>query len=412
MESEKKRLVDLAVRAGRKRQSPRTGFVHLFAADTAASDTIPMYENFCFAIALLRQKTAESILEAKILIERLIAFQNTEGNFPIYLHDFPRAWDGLMALRIAPLFVQIERHFGAVLGNDLRTAIKRALERALIFSAGKATEPLWEARLHALRGDGLSPFVPKTAEEWFEWLVNAQISGCPVEYDKIPYHPELQVFIGSGEKQERGEPMPCPIEWALAESSDFSRRLLRDHPEVLRASPLFPLTSAFNRVPESYALITDAEGVRILWGEDRLHSFSCPGFTLVSQEGEQLQMSLALSDPVDLGRNDCIEAALFCDIAPQTKVMIEGRKGMIFRLGERVQIQTPSLSIELSFQNQEGSGDFCGQISRANRPAEKGATGNLLYEAFDWQISLRTLRRSEGCKITVAISLDAAQRYR
>lgn len=126
----KKRLKasDLAVAAGRKRQSPRTGFVHLFAADETATDTVPIYENFCFALALFRQKTGESVLEGKELIERLLAFQTETGSFPIYLHDYPRCWDPLMPLKIASLLLILVRHFSPVLGEELREKIDRAEE--------------------------------------------------------------------------------------------------------------------------------------------------------------------------------------------------------------------------------------------------------------------------------------------
>src|SRR3990167_7288503 len=95
------RPIDLAVTAGRKRQSPRTGFVHMHP-DEAASDTIPIYENFCFVLALFRQKTAESVSEAKQLLERLLCFQTSNGNFPLYIHDYPRCWDLLLPLKLGP----------------------------------------------------------------------------------------------------------------------------------------------------------------------------------------------------------------------------------------------------------------------------------------------------------------------
>src|SRR3569832_1741282 len=81
--------LELALRAGRARQSPQTGFVHHSYENLERSaETIPVYENFCFALALFRTKTVENVLEAKNLLERLLAFQTAEW-FPLFLHDYP-----------------------------------------------------------------------------------------------------------------------------------------------------------------------------------------------------------------------------------------------------------------------------------------------------------------------------------
>src|SRR5689334_5032749 len=95
-------LVDLVVAAGRRRQSLRTRFIH-------DEELIPLYENFCFALALFRQKTAACVTEGKELIIRLLAFQAVDGNFPTYLHDFPRCFDFQMSLKIAPIFIYLLR---------------------------------------------------------------------------------------------------------------------------------------------------------------------------------------------------------------------------------------------------------------------------------------------------------------
>ncbi len=46
-----------------------------------------------FALALLRSRTTENILEAKAIVDNLLHFQLKEGpsagNFPKYLHEYP-----------------------------------------------------------------------------------------------------------------------------------------------------------------------------------------------------------------------------------------------------------------------------------------------------------------------------------
>ena len=89
IDQEKRRLIDLAIASGRRRLSDQTSFVHLsYETEGAKHDTIPLFENFCYALGLFRSKLTEDIAEGKALLERLFAFE-VEGNFPVYLHEYP-----------------------------------------------------------------------------------------------------------------------------------------------------------------------------------------------------------------------------------------------------------------------------------------------------------------------------------
>ena len=84
----------IAMSAAKKRISSQTGFIHYWRDDPYLSrqDTIPSVENFIHAYALFRTKTVEHIQEGKALLEKLLAFE-VDGNFPIYLHEFPKCAD-------------------------------------------------------------------------------------------------------------------------------------------------------------------------------------------------------------------------------------------------------------------------------------------------------------------------------
>jgi hypothetical protein len=393
-----KRVIDLALNAGRKWQSPRTGFVHLCSTDELASDTIPLFENFCFAMALFRQRSVESILEGKELVERLLAFQTPEGNFPIYLHDFPRCYDNWMCLRIAPILFQIRRHFSAVIGTEWKEKLDAAISRLLQCAGSRSRSALWEHRFLKLQGIG-SDFSPATHDEWYHWIVSEQLQSSSFSVE-IPYHPHLQAFIGGTEVQEKGEPRPVAIEWALAEKQGFPERLLRPHPAILQSALLFPIDNPKVLPSSPFAWIP--EGGRLLWrGKSKLHSFSAPG----GKWKEPEKIFFQLSGSVAIEKGDLIEAAVFCDISPETDLTIEGKKGTVFQLSDFIHICTPTLKIELRFDLIEGEGDFCGQISRANRPAQTACKGTLLYEAFDWRIAMRTLRRSPNCLIAASVKI-------
>ena len=92
--SKKTSALNLAIQASRKRISADTGFIH-----SEHREIIPTYENFCFALALLRQRLTASVLEAKELLTKLYAFQTEDGNFPIRIQEYPRTYDSHMSLK-------------------------------------------------------------------------------------------------------------------------------------------------------------------------------------------------------------------------------------------------------------------------------------------------------------------------
>lgn len=330
---------DLAVLAGQKRLSPRTGFVH-------QEELIPIYENFCYALALFRQKTKESIHSAFELVEKLLPFQASDGNFPVFLHEYPKCYDYHMGLKVAAIIT----HFHRMLSKPKWEA---ALEKALSFQPEK---PLWINRVRAIRGEPLLDFEPQTAGEWIEHLISAQIAG-QMEFH-IPYEPALHLFPLTGQ-QEQYEPRPSPIEWILAEGA-YTSRHLKDHPSQLLCAPLFP----FHCIPKPIA-----DPNRIFWQGATLHS-------LVKTE-----------------------EAVFCDRSPETEIWVKGKKATTFQLGEIVTIETPQKTIEVRFTLAQGTGDFCGHIFFANRPSQV-AKG---FEAYDWQIGVRTLRKSDDALLKIEI---------
>jgi hypothetical protein len=183
--------------------------------------------------------------------------------------------------------------------------------------------------------------------------------------------------------QEKGEPRPNPIEWLLADGR-YSPRLLCDHPHQLLCSPLFPITYE----PQSINNPT----FRLFWNGSTLHSLV--GKTLLFD----------LPEGVEMGRTDLFEAVLFTDISPEKEILVHGQKATTFRLGDPITIQTPTATIQLKFELVQGAGDFCGQIFRANRPSQIACKGPNQYEAYDWQIGMRTLRRQGPAQIRVQVA--------
>lgn len=382
-ETNQKRLIDLAVLAGKKRLSPRTHFVHLFPTDDSA-DTIPIYENFCFALALFRTRTAESITLGKSIVERLLPFQCEDGNFPVFLHEYPKAHHFHLSLKIAPILIYLLRFFSNILGS-LQPKIEQALALAL---KERPEKLLWLNRYFACMGLSLLPIDPSEfdATEWTEHLITLQLAG--EKEIQLPFDPDLNLLRVPSMIQEGFEPKPTPIEWLLAEG-DYRARHLDDHPDQLLAAPLFPI---------EYTQIKNQNPFPLYWMGQVLHSLE-PDAKNLQKKGEA-SLIYELEEAPEMGRNDLFEVLLYLNISDETEIFVNGQKATTFWLGDQVTLKTGETTIGLTFLLSQGFGDFCGGISRANRPSQKRKG----YEAYDWQIGLRTLRRSDKAQITVKVS--------
>ena len=111
-------LIDQAVTVGRTYQSPQTGFIHYHKScpNSTVHHTIPIYENALFILALFRTRLMDNIKEGQSLLAKLLHFQNKEGNFPVYLHEFPLCRDFSTG-------IQLLAPYSAAITNDTRKAI-------------------------------------------------------------------------------------------------------------------------------------------------------------------------------------------------------------------------------------------------------------------------------------------------
>lgn len=132
-----KGLGEWALAAGRFFQSEQTGYVHLYHGEAESkAQTIPLLENVLFALALLRSRLVEQVQEAKRLLKALLVFQNLQiednhGNFPVYLHEYPMCHDPALALQLLAPIYWILKHFGHILGAELKQQLEKAAHLAL-----------------------------------------------------------------------------------------------------------------------------------------------------------------------------------------------------------------------------------------------------------------------------------------
>lgn len=135
-----RQLIEMAIRSGRKKQSAQTGYIHYChqAAEEDKHDPIPIQENILFALALLRSRISENVLEAKALIEGLLHFQVHEGaspgNFPRYVHEYPACKQRLLGANLLPPLYWILKSFHHVLGSNVKARLESALLKLAEFS--------------------------------------------------------------------------------------------------------------------------------------------------------------------------------------------------------------------------------------------------------------------------------------
>ncbi|HEX2579491.1 MAG TPA: hypothetical protein VHK67_03715 [Rhabdochlamydiaceae bacterium] len=359
------KAIELALKAGRKRQSELTRFVHYCPEyPEKSSETIPTYENFCFALTLLRSRIAENILEAKAVLEKLLAFQ-VNGEFPVYLHEYPLCRYAGLKSKLTPVIFFILRDFHSVLGEKLRL------------------------QLQAVQGSLEEIVSPESPEEWAEFLILSQIT----EQDKTPalkhWDSSCLSFIGP-QRQERGEPALTLYDLFLGEwGGKYSMRALQDHPAHLRASLVYP------------AQITTTAPVQSLqrqfWGSGSpTHSSQLTTQGILTENEEGFHIILPEKDV-----QDEIEIAYFYNLHPDTIVTINHQKATSFQLGDAIQIVSKERQIELSFRVISGEGKFWGHLYRANRPGQLCCKGEDKHEAFDGVIGLRTIKRNSQVEVSL-----------
>lgn len=135
-----KLCIERALAAGRMLQSKETGFLH-YNPQMKTSVAIPVYENALFILALFRSRMIAQVQEGKELLKKLLFFQNEEGAFPRYLHEYPFCLEWAAGVRLLAPFYWMMQKFGFILGQELRDRLREAVIRLLSFLKGKKKFP-------------------------------------------------------------------------------------------------------------------------------------------------------------------------------------------------------------------------------------------------------------------------------
>lgn len=154
--------------------------------------------------------------------------------------------------------------------------------------------------------------------------------------------------------------------------------------------------------------------LRLIWGSQKLvHTFVCQGgnskqTTLVNRaDGVDFYFVLGEQPPVD-DREKSREAIFYFDAFEGQQITVEDQKTTTFQLGEHVNIVSDSFNIQVQFELVEGDGAFFGHLMKGNRPSQLANKGENRYQSYDWQLFMRTLRRSDHCLLKASVSYRQA----
>lgn len=485
-------LIKLAITTGRANQSPQTGYIQ-YCYDTleeGVQDTIPLMENVLFALALLRTEDSGYRQEANELLTNLLAFQNTsddatKGNFPVYLHEYPKCKDPFLGAQLLVPFYWIlkteQENLTPLLTIKLTTAARSLLNYSLkvlnidstpfqsairLAAAAQAFGILWNDTALTQQGEQLLKELNKQSESdsfgsWFSppyiadtlialQMVYSEILSSPWKHfwDHLTrtWSSEICSYVGPKIKdfQDQGEPKVSLYDLALGLLSEsYPYRAFTQNPYQLHGVLLHPTHDLFRKhdLPldhkgevaglkwhvhqgTKYAYSAIQKGVlpsaelekgyhafSLVWGDKTCtHTFVCQGggsaFIDFNPVENGVDLFFYLPPITQESIRDKAEISFFCDQHEGLKVPLMGVTPPTFQLNDSVIVGDRSFEFSLVFLLQEGDGRFIGYFSPQNRLAQINKKGEHRFKSFDWEFSLRTIRRFTACKIKVEIRFN------
>jgi hypothetical protein len=476
---EKKRLlIEMAVAFGRRLQSSQTGYLHYFyhqQEEKTPSLTIPTKENTLFILALLHSRTVENGIEAKDLLDKLLHFQHAQGNFPIYLHDYPECKDRTLAVRLAVPLFWILKSFSHVLGHELKKRAENALSRVLEYSLSTLKEkPLpYHLSLKVAASAVAGGHLLKQREieeqgqllldelcavaapiDWYSPVhLGAILSALQMVYphlERSPWHHFWRHLENTWHRKSCTYVGPCIEEYQVDFepqvtlydlylgffSGQFSERSLKPHLVHLEGtliqssddilnSPTYPLRMQGSVRGQAWHLCHgDQFGYSAIEGHlvpsnrgfcpfrlvigtpQRAHTLVCQGGNAEHIEFQDLEKGILfyLDTPTSVeDREKNRDIIFYFDWDDSTEIWVEDRRATTFTLGERVEIRRAGFILSLIFTLEEGEGRFLGHIMRGNRPSQLSLKGTKRFNAYDWQLFLRTVHRAAPCTVRVSV---------
>ncbi len=408
-----KRLAQLGLEQGKSLQSPITEFIH-YCYEEESRDTIPTYENFCFVLAKLRSRVREEMEGAMTLLSRLLFFQTPSGNFPVYLHEFPKANNRNTAVHLlVPLF-SIKKLFSHLFPAELKKCLVESISRLYSFCEKEAEKRPFPTSLlkiiSAFNGTFIPDYQPETTIDWTNYLLAALVADKVEEVAQqaaAEFNQYFHTFTGAPENLfQRGDAFETTLyDLIMAQLTDsHPERLARPHIAHLHAAVVFPFkikvlghreTFLKQQIPSGPSSPHRKKGFhafRMLFGP---YSFVCQETTF------QLEQDSVFVYPEEIPQEkERDELSFYVNRTDDLEILINGEKGTLFQLGDTLTLKSSDESLNLKWEIVEGEGTLLGHISLGNRPSQilKNA-----QTAYDWKITIRTIARSAHFKLKLSV---------
>lgn len=461
MDENLKKLMNLSLAAGEKRISQETDYLHLkYHSLDEVNQTIPLLENFLFTLSLFKTRSTENVTRAKGFLEKLLYFQIADGEFPVYLHEYPECKDRYLSISLlAPLY-WIYHGFHQILGSTLKGRLEKALTLLLDYSlkilidknppyymrmrlgsAAYAIGKLLGSEDYVKTGEAMLAEFEKETDNWHyqrhlgDLIIAAQMAD-PKFSQKFMNHlckmwnTVLSCYIGPRieEYQSGFEPEVTLYDLFMGYlTKKFSKRALKESPVHLHAVLIqecdlivdeklgsYDFTFTESNAQEKCTSQKGFTPYKLVFGSsERLHSLALEGvncqkidFKADANKHEFLFFLDAVPELEDKEKSR--EIAFYFDLFDRTEFRVEGIKATTFQLGEQVEVLMDGFKFDLKFEIVEGSGQFMGHFMRGNRPSQIANKGKDRFAAFDNQIFLRTIRRDEGCILKATLHFSVA----
>lgn len=421
-----------------------TGMIH-FAPHKKEEDhpfSIPMHENFCFVYTLLSTHMSKEVVQGKELLARLLAFQNREGGFPSFLHEFPNGARFRTNLNILSVLYLIYRDYKNIFEKPLLKDIIISIEKAFCFLEKEDINGLIELQRHVLiasykgtclaqeKVENLLRISLESSADCSQYLLilalleqgmYEETIKAAIERLRDLYHPHFQVYIGPlyREFYQEGK---------VAESlfTAFMGRKCTDDSTCFSLAVLYKLSmqcpnsdgsrdSKHHLYLAQKHTVTDPQKekgfhlLRMLFSREESLVFPSQLQEFVGEKVENgVLLQFVYPENVPEEEDERYELSFYLTDRPTQKIFNEGLPSTTFHFGDVLSIETESQEkINLCFTLEEGEGEIVGHIQKGNRPSEKKKHHEGLPTAYDWVFTLRTLRRSSQFTISAFIDLPA-----
>lgn len=413
----------MALTYARSRQSSLTQWIHLSHQDLCSWETIPIFENLCFVIALFRSHVVTNALEGRELLGKILAFQipfgKNKGLFPRYLHQFPHVDRKGYLISILLALTYLQSYHRQILQRELQQALRYALDTFLKALQQQTWIDSVSLLIRAVQGEKIEKTLflalrPTSVRECVYLLHLTQIlllQKHPAA-DEMFHHltaywsKELHVYIGPLEKEwYKASEEPISLFHFFMHQLTNSPLQLPPSLVHLHASLLYfneDLPTPLEVLPKLHTHWRIEKRNTVWWQIcTTLPQQSCPGFHLFRLLWKDEITYTAVCQQLlrmNYKKVDATESILTFDEIPehgveiyfrktkQTRVYSGEKRATCFHAGEWIIIDTGNKKLCWQFSSIH-SAPSVATLSMHHRPAELQPNPTNV----DWRLSIRVL---------------------